>query len=62
MTRAELLEALSVERFGTRPNTQKRRPTHAEVTTFELENERAQQRIRRQILEEMTHGNAVGTA
>lgn len=63
MTRAELLDELTTERFGPTPRTQNRRPTPAEVVEFEAENERAQQRIRRQILEQgAKNGPAMGAA
>lgn len=47
MTRDDLLEQLTVERFGPVPRTRSRHPTAAEIAEFEAEHERAAQRTRR---------------
>jgi hypothetical protein len=47
MTRDELVEELTVERFGSVPQTRSRHPTAAEKADFEAAHERAAQRIRR---------------
>lgn len=47
MTRAEMLEVLTVERFGPTVRTRSKHPTAAEVADFEAAHERAAQRIRR---------------
>lgn len=62
MTRAELLEALMVERYGPIRRGPTRTPTAADRTQFENEHERAQQRIRRQQLEEDNRGSQPTTA
>lgn len=58
MTRAELLEALTVERFGTPLRTRSSHPTAAEIADFEAAHERAAQRIRRQQIAETVEESA----